>query len=210
MRTGRNPVLIASFFAPRHDQWGADYLALLRLLDKSCQRFGLDHLCISDRDLKVVDTLVCKLPDNLMIAIIDGQKQCLEWTQEPVLFVGADCLIAKDPRAINGGDLTITTSDTFGDCRMNTGAIWCHNPARCVPIWRAAVDAQPEQWGDDQIALYEAVKASGASFQEVPAETENWAPDDVSDNAGMPTVVHFRGTRKAWMAEWARRWMQLT
>lgn len=203
-------MIVASFFAPREDKWGCDYLALLRLLDASCRRFGLDHVCISDRDLAVVDTLVCKLPDNLMQALLGGQRQCLEWASEPVLFVGADCLIAKDPRDVTGGDLTITTSDAFADCRMNTGAIWCHNPVRCVPIWRAAVDMRPEEWGDDQTALYEAVQASTADYNAIPAEGHNWAPDDVSDPAGIPTVVHFRGTRKAWMAEWARRWMGLS
>ena len=146
-------MIVASFFAPREDRWGVDYIPLLRLLDASCRRFGLDHVCISDRDLKAVDTLVCKLPNNLMLALLDGQRQCLEWAQEPILFVGADCLIAKDPRTINGGDLTITIGP-FADCEMNTGAIWCHNPARCVPIWRAAVDSKPTEWGEDQTALY--------------------------------------------------------
>lgn len=201
-------MIVASFFAPREDRWGVDYLPLLRLLDASCRRFGLDHVCISDRDLKAVDTLVCKLPDNLMLALLDGQRQCLEWAQEPILFVGADCLIAKDPRTVNGGDLTITIGP-FADCEMNTGAIWCHNPARCVPIWRAAVDSKPMEWGEDQTALYEAVKASGASVNRVRAEDTNWAPDNENDQAGMPTVVHFRGNRKRFMAQWARRWMDL-
>lgn len=201
-------MIVASFFAPREDRWGVDYIPLLRLLDASCRRFGLDHVCISDRDLKAVDTLVCKLPNNLMLALLDGQRQCLEWAQEPILFVGADCLIAKDPRTINGGDLTITIGP-FADCEMNTGAIWCHNPARCVPIWRAAVDSKPTEWGEDQTALYEAVKASGASVNRVPCESHNWAPDNEDDSASMPTVVHFRGNRKRFMAQWARRWMDL-
>ena len=199
---------VVSFFAPRHDQWGCDYLALLRLLDKSCRRFGLEHYCISDRNLEVVDTLICKLPENLMQALLDGQLQCLQWTQEPVLFVGADCLIAKDPRTIKGGDLTITIGD-FSDCPMNTGAIWCHNPARCVPIWRAAVDSRPVTWGEDQTALYEAVKASGANVVSVNADQHNRAPSSVEDSADMPTVVHFRGRRKSFMADWAKRWMDL-
>ena len=165
-------------------------------------------MCISDRDLKAVDTLVCKLPNNLMLALLDGQRQCLEWAQEPILFVGADCLIAKDPRTINGGDLTITIGP-FADCEMNTGAIWCHNPARCVPIWRAAVDSKPTEWGEDQTALYEAVKASGASVNRVPCESHNWAPDNEDDSASMPTEVHFRGNRKRYMAQRARRWMDL-
>ena len=152
---------------------------------------------------------MCKLPENLMEALIEGQRQCLAWAREPVLFVGADCLLAADPRPVMGGDLTITVSDTFGDCRMNTGAIWCAAPGRCEPAWAAALARKPREWGEDQLALYAAVQASALDVREVRAETTNWAPDDVNQPV-FATVVHFRGTRKKWMAEWARRHLGLT
>lgn len=198
-------MIVASFFAPREDKWGADYMALLALLDASCRRLGLRHVCISDRPLGAVDALQCRLPDNLMLALLDGQRQCLEWVQGPVLFVGADCLVTRDPREVGGGDLTITTSAAFSDCAMNSGAIWCRRPAACAPVWRAAVDAGPVEWGQDQTALYAAIQASGVAWDEVPAETHNWAPSGPSDDAGMPVVAHFRGRRKAFMPEWAAR-----
>lgn len=205
MGCGQTPgllVIVASFYAPREEKWGADYIGLLRLLDASCVRLGIDHMCISDRELPGVSTLVCDLPDNLMQALLDGQRQCLEWTTEPVLFVGADCLLVHDPRVVMGGDMAITVGP-FADCEMNTGAIWCHNPQACVAVWQAALDIGPTEWGEDQVALYEAVKASGLDVRRLACEQYNWAPDSARDDAGMPMVAHFRGNRKRFMAAWA-------
>lgn len=196
-------MIVASFFAPREDKWGCDYDALLRLLDASCRRFNLQHVVISDSKRPGLDTLICRLPNNLMMALLDGQRQCLEWAREPVLFVGADCLLARDPRPVMAGDMTITIGP-FSDCPMNTGAIWCADPNGCATVWRAAVDAQPVEWGDDQRAFYSAVEASGLNIRRVPCQDHNWAPRDAEDPAGMPTVVHFRGDRKAFMADWAK------
>lgn len=196
-------MIVASFFAPREERWACNYLDLLQVLDASCRRVGLRHLCISDTELQIVDALICNLPHNLMAAILDGQRQCLEWATEPVLFVGADCVLTRDPRPVMAGDITITIGP-FSDCEMNTGAIWCADPAKCAPVWREAVDLEPCAWGDDQRALYTAIDASDLDVRKVRCEEHNWAPTDATDAAGLPTVAHFRGNRKRFMAEWAR------
>lgn len=202
-------MIVASFFAPREDRWGCDYIALLRLLDASCRRFGLLHWVISDNASLGLNTFLCRLPPNLMAATLEGQRQFLVDAQEPVLFVGADCLVTRDPRPLLAGDLMITTSPTFSDCEMNTGAIWCADGPRCAPVWRAALDRNPTAWGDDQTALYAAIQASSLRTVRLSAEDHNWAPRDTEDNAGMPTVVHFRGRRKSFMAAWAERHVDL-
>ena len=198
-------MIVASFYAPRHDVWGCDYDALLDLLDASCKRLGLAHQCISDEPRPRVATALMPLPKELMQAILEGQWRFLCEASEPVLFVGADCLLTRDPRPFAAGDMTVTTSDTFRDCRMNTGAVWCNDPKACAPIYKAALDTRPTIWGDEQTALHEAIKASGLTVSEVRAEDHNWAPSDADDLAGMPTVVHFRGERKRFMAAWAQR-----
>jgi len=202
-------MIVASFFAPRYEKWpGCDYDALLRLLDASCKRFGLDHWVISDSNRPGdLQTFRCKLPENLMQAFLDGQMQFLSYAQEPVLLVGADCLITRDPRPLLLGDITCTTSSTFSDCEMNSGAIWCM-PSQSH-VWRNALARNPVEWGQDQTCLYAAMQESCVDLATVRAEDHNWAPETVEDNAGMPTVVHFRGRRKSWMAEWARRHMGL-
>ncbi len=202
-------MIVASIFAPRYEQWpGCDYDALLQLLDVSCRRLGLRHVVISDATRPGLETAVFDLPQDLMPMLLDGQRQFLAATPGPVLLVGADCLLTADPRPVLSGDLTITIGP-FLDCAMNTGAIWCADGPTAAPVWQSALDRRPDAWGDDQRALYAAVLASGLVVTDVRCEDHNWAPDDAFDTAGMPTVVHFRGPRKSWMADWARRHMGL-
>lgn len=164
-------------------------------------------MVISDsRDLSL-ETFLCRLPDNLMAATLEGQRQFLSCTQEPVLFVGADCLLIRDPRSVLAGDMTVTIGP-FSDCEMNTGAIWCAG-SQCASVWREALERNPTEWGDDQTALYSAAQASILDVRHVPCELHNWAPESPTDNAGMPTVVHFRGRRKAWMAGWAKQYLEI-
>lgn len=207
-------MIVASFFAPRPPQsgvaWsGTDYDALCRLLDASCRKFGLRHVVISDRARpEPLTTFRCDLPENLMLALLDGQRQFLAATREPVLLVGADCLLTRDPRPYFLDDIAVTIGP-FSDCPMNTGAIFCADGPTCAPIWAAALARQPKEWGDDQRALYAAVKESGLAVAELACRDHNWAPEAVGDDAGLPTVVHFRGRRKAWMADWAARHLGL-
>lgn len=198
-------MIVASFYAPRFNKWGCDYDKLLILLDKSCRKLGLEHVVISDSPRPNLNTALFDLPENLMWALLDGQRQFLESVSGEVLFVGADCLLTADLRVTNA-DLVITTGP-FSDCKMNTGAIWVAAPRRASEIWQQAVDSKPMHWGDDQRALYAAILKSNLIVQEVPCEEHNWAPADANDAAGMPTVVHFRGRRKSFMASWARNFL---
>jgi hypothetical protein len=203
-------VKVASFYAPRFEKWsGVDYDSLLMLLDASVWRlgFGFEHVVISDSERPApLKTARFDLPDNLMAAILDGQRQFLAATPGPVLLVGADCLLTRNPRPVlsEGIDMAVTIGP-FSDCPMNTGAIWCADGPTCAPVWQAALDREPREWGEDQTTLYAAVKNSGLRVREVCAEQTNWAASGPADDAGMPVVVHFRGRRKAFMAEWARR-----
>jgi hypothetical protein len=200
-------VIVASFFAPRYEKWpGCDYDKLLLLLDKSCRRFGLEHVVISDTLRPGLNTALYDLPAELMPAILTGQRNFLAATPGPVLLVGADCLLTKDPRPVLAGDITVTIGP-FADCEMNTGAVWCASGARCAPAWDAALDDGPLEWGDDQRMLYEAIQESGLDVRKVRCEDHNAAPDNIDDDAGMPTVVHFRGRRKSWMGAWGQRYL---
>ena len=153
-------MIVASFFTPRFEKYeGVNYDELLFLLDKSCKKLDFKHVVISDEPRpKPLNTYLTYLPENLMQAFIYGQMKFLSEVKEPVLFVGADCLLTKDPRPFFLGDLTITTSDTFSDCRMNTGAIFVKEPKICSDIWADAFCLKPKDWGEDQIFLYKTIK----------------------------------------------------
>lgn len=200
-------MIVASFYAPREDRYpGVDYDTLLPLLDASCRRVGVEHWVISDQKRPGLKTFQCKLPENLMLATLDGQRQFLECAHEPVMFTGADCILTRDPRRILAGDMTVTLGP-FSDCEMNTGAVWVDDGQKCAAIWADAIARGPSAWGDDQTMLYAAIQASGIDWRAVRCEDHNWAPDHADDDAGMPTVVHFRGKRKTFMAAWAARFI---
>ncbi|MGE0715646.1 MAG: hypothetical protein AB7P02_09395 [Alphaproteobacteria bacterium] len=205
LRATPTPPVVASFFAPRYERWpGCDYDRLLLLLDASCRRLGLRHVVISDeRRPAPLETARFNLPENLMRACLDGQRQFLAATSGPVLLVGADCLLTADPTPFMNGDVTITIGP-FADCEMNTWMVWCADGPRCAPVWQRALDLRPQEWGDDQTCLYAAIQSSDLAVWRVACQAHNWAPEGPLDRAGWPTVVHFRGMRKPWMAGWAK------
>lgn len=189
-------LIVVSFYAPRFEKWpgcGTEmYDHALDILDASCKRLGLRHICISDEPRPRVETFLCKLPRGLMSAIIDGQRQWLDYAPGPTLFTGADCLLTADPRHVAGGyDMAITTKSTTN---LNTGAIWCMDGKTCVPVWRAASKEPLGEWGMDQMALLKAFRASGLRILELPCDRYNRKPHAEMDAAdGYPMVVHFKG-----------------
>ena len=204
-------MIVVSFFAPRFEKYaGVNYDELLFLLDKSCKKLDFKHMVISDESRpKPLNTYLTYLPENLMQAFLYGQTKFLSETKEPVLFVGADCLLTRDPRPYFSDDLSITTSDSFQDCKMNTGAIFVKNPELCSHVWLDALGLKPKEWGEDQIFLYKTIKESNLKVKEIRCEDHNWAPRNIHDDAGMPTVVHFRGKRKSFMPQWAEKYLKI-
>lgn len=205
-------MIVASFFTPRFNRYvGCNYDELLFLLDKSCRKLDFKHIVISDEPRpKPLYTYLTHLPENLMQAFLYGQARLLYETREPILFVGADCLLTRDPRPYFLSDLTITTSDEFTDCKMNTGAIFCKNTKLCFDIWSEAYQLFPEEWGEDQTCLYKTIKSYvGLDVCELRCEDHNWAPKDINDDANMATVVHFRGNRKSFMKDWAKKYLDI-
>lgn len=204
-------MIVVSFFAPRFEKYqSVDYDELLLLLDKSCKKLDLKHLVISDSlRPKPLETFLTKLPENLMQAFLYGQLKVLDEYEKPILFTGADCLLTKHPYECFKGSLTITTSDKFTDCKMNAGAIFCNRPILCRKIWKETLELNPKEWGEDQIFLYKTIQKSNEDIRELRCEDHNWAPRDLEDNAGFPTIVHFRGKRKSFMKEWANKYLRI-
>lgn len=211
-------MIVASFYSPRpHEEskrWRCDYDALLMLVEASCRRFKLQHLVISDKVRPLpLTTFLSKLDENLMKSFIYGQHDLLIRAREPVLLIGADCLIIKDPKPWTiDCDIAITLGP-FADCEMNTGAIWCNDPWKCSKIWeRAFCEKKLVEWGDDQKAIYSAIldaeERSEIKINRLRCEQHNWAPDNLHDKI-FPTIAHFRGTRKQFMISWAKKHLDL-
>ena len=201
---GRPRVTVVSFYAPRYDQWpGVDYDACLDILDASCRRLGVRHVCISDAARPRVETFITPLPDNLMTAFLVGQMQWLKEHDGPTMFTGADCIVTRDPSEVcYGYDMAITTRH-YTD--LNTGAFWCYSKA-CIAAFEHALALNPTHWGEDQTWLLAGIrKTAGLRLRELPMRDYNAKPNSATDKIERPPlVVHAKGNaaRKALMPLW--------
>lgn len=209
---------VVSFFAPRPDHpFFQDYQPFLNLLRLSCERFGHQHLVLTDDPSVGDDAYVTELPRSLMKATIAAQLAYLDdpqFANVPTLFTGADCVLARDPAQIDtrGVDLVITVDDRFQDCRMNCGAMFIPRPKSVRWVWREALKRCGDDWGDDQISLYSVIdemRANWLHVREIPCDPHNLAPDHPADDCRRGTVLHFRGARKDWMEAYCQYWLGL-
>lgn len=224
-------ITVASFYAPRPEHpFFQDYAPFLNLLRASCERYGHRHVVLTDDAGLGPDAYVAPLPRSLMRAVTAAQHAWLADPANattPTLLVGADCVLAQDPepllrRAVDGHkDLGITVGP-FADCRMNTGMIYVPRPAAVAHIWADALvrlgeDGADEraEWGDDQRALLAAIDQAQGDWPahvrvaELPVDPWNLAPEHPDDDCRRGVVLHFRGQRKAWMADYCREWLRL-
>lgn len=205
---------IVSFYAPRPEHpYSQDYTPFLNLLRASCERFGHRHIVLTDDASVGADAYVADLPRSLMKATIAAQLAYLsdpQFSDVPTLLTGADCVLARDPTSLEcDSDITITTDDRFHDCRMNCGAIYIRRPALLAPVWADALARCGDEWGDDQISVYAAIKASDLICAELPCDPCNLAPNHPGDDCRRGVVLHFRGARKQWMVDYCHHWLGL-
>lgn len=201
----RPPTTIVSFYAPRYEQWaGVDYDDCLDVLDASCKRLGLRHVCISDSQRPRVETFITELPQNLMQAFLVGQIAYLKHANGlPVMFTGADCIITRDPSDIGYGyDMSITTRH-YTD--MNTGGVWCYS-TKCIEAFENGLALNPQLWGEDQTCLLAGIrKTPGLRLRELPLRDYNAKVTSVTDKQDRPPlIVHLKGgaERKNLMRPW--------
>lgn len=210
---------IVSFYAPRRDHpLFQDYTPFLQILGQSCRRYGHRHIVITD-DPEIEDGFLAEMPDNLMQAIIAGQLAYLKspLAQEDTVFVGADCVLARDVAEVFGQEFDIAfTTGPFRDCILNTGAIYIRGGAPVSYIWERALSGMGEVWGDDQLALAAVVNPTlepsvtvgpGPTIRFLPVDPYNLAPEYPGDDCTRGYVLHFRGPRKGWMQDYCAYWL---
>jgi len=209
---------ICSFWAPRPEHpFFRDYQPFLDILRLSCERYGHQHLVLTDDPTVGDDAYVTDLPRSLMKATLAAQLAYLDdpqFANTPTLLTGADCVLARDPMQIDmrGVDLVITTDDRFQDCRMNCGAIFIPRPKSVRWVWREALKRCGDDWGDDQTSLYsviEEMRFNWLHVRELPCDPYNLAPEHPADDCTRGTVLHFRGPRKDWMVAYCHHWLGL-
>jgi hypothetical protein len=218
-------ITVASFYCKREEEFpdAVDYIPLLRLLQASCDRFGHRHVVISDAPVEGFETFVSPLPSDLMLAIMYGQRDWIargDWKDEMVM-VGADCLVGRDLRqAFTPGWDVCVTNRPHRKWPINTGAIYVKGGARLklASMWARAAAAVNGEWGDDQVQVamqfapvptthLPAVRQD-LTVQFSPMSTHNHSPKRL-DDASSAFVIHFKGPRKSFMADWAKRHMDI-
>lgn len=214
-------MIVLSFYTHREDKWGVNYHDCLAVLQESCNRLGLRHMVISDQQQGPFETFITDLPQNLMQAFITGQRNARRDLDGPLLFTGADCILTRDPRPDFIECEMAFTVWPFGDCCLNTGLVYAAGKGATV-LWDKALETQTiDAWGDDQLAIKAVLepvpRQVGAPVDEyrlgmrvrwLSCKTHNWAPDNQDDDAKMPVIAHFRGTRKPWMRPWYDRFVK--
>lgn len=167
------------------------------------------------------------LTRNLPRATTEAQARFLEkWAEFPLfetdfLFVGADCLIRKDPRGhLPVADLSIILRPDHKRHRINNGFMYVPSAsvAKVAPLFRRIADSTGESMCDDMVAIEKALapmprdyglyERAGLTVNFLPIDIWNGGPKQVDDAAEESFVLHFRGRkRKRIMVEWATRWL---
>lgn len=219
---------VCSFYVDRRRDYpdAVDYMPLLRALDRSCRRFGIEHLVLTDHAAQeavgdaMLKTVATDLPRALSRATTEAQARYLE--SEPAgdtVFVGADCLVCRDFRPhLAPADLSIVLRP--GKHRINNGFMFvpAASRGRVAPLFRRIADSTGEAMCDDMVAVEKALAPmpAGYGLQErhglavnfLPMGVWNAGPKTADDPAAEAHVLHFRGlARKAVMLDWARRWL---
>lgn len=200
-------MIVASIFAPRYEKWeGCDYDDMLALLQDSCDRLGIRHICISDSYRPNCETFRCDLPENLMQLLIDGQRQFMLQCDEPILFTGADCILTANPAPLLDADVDLHVTCSSDHKRLNTGFMLVRDGRVCAPIWADALKRNPVQWGEDQTTLLDAMQASNLRIKYLSKGAYNRPPLIEGEPGNEAMIVHFKGRRKKDMRPWYERW----
>lgn len=229
-------ITVASFYARRPAQYpdAPDYRPYLDLLTRSCQRLGLYHICITDAATAPslpCATHTCDLPENLMLAFYRGWHSLLcSVSHGDFILVGADCLLNRDPTPLfaeGGFDLAVTARQSRP---LNLGALYVSDAGRLhvadLLVRGAAALGPNPVWGQDQEVMHDllapvpSIAADappghyieglrfGCRVRFLPMMSHNFPPAR-AEQPSDAVVVHFKGPRKNFMADWAARHLAL-
>lgn len=222
---------VASFYVERREEHpkAADYPAMLRILQSFCDRLGIRHVVLTDRNTVDsglwplgVEAWVAPLPGPLMQACTEAQARFIgNGPDGDILFVGADSILLADPRPHlpADADLYVTSRRPRGGLdAINNGFMFIRNRAReqAAALYRRVADRCGTAWMDDQKALVAELAPvpmptviedrAGLRVGFLPMRRFNHWPRWRGDPCEDVILLHFKGrTGKKLMPEWARK-----
>lgn len=211
-----------------------DYPSLLRILQTSCDRLSLKHVVLTDRDTLESDRWpagiegwASDLPLPLMQAATAAQANYLGTMPETdVIFVGADCIMLRDPTKHYPDDvaLSLTYRNPHARYPINNGfmVVARHSMEKVAALYRRVADRCGAKWCDDQRSLIAELdpmppacgihERAGMRVCFLPMRPFNNLPATVDDPSRGAVALHFRGKqhatgqhRKDLMVAWAKR-----
>lgn len=226
-----NPTVIASFWCHRPVDFpdAADYIGMLRILDRSCRAAGMRHVVLTDPPSSTMlpegmEFFAVDLPQNLLQATTWAQAEWVRSTPYPgedTVFVGADCIVRHDFRPfLRPADLAICTFVHRSLWIMN-GFIWVpaasrHNLVRLFSKVAQGTRALPAKTCDDMMSwermlgskprdLWGKEERRGLTVRFLPEPIWNERPLSADEPYLDAHVLHFRGpAQKPMFFEWTR------
>lgn len=225
-------MIVVSLWVHRPDEFpkAADYPAMLKILQRSCDRIGLDHIVLTDRKTRhgplwpegVAAWEGLDVPEPLMQACTYLQAAWLQAHHAEIhdtLFVGADCIMRKEPVYPDAVDIAVTYRRWDVKYPINTGAVFVRARARAgaAALFRRVALRCGPVWCDDQRALRAELEPmprmhglhvrAGLRVGFMRMSPYNVLPKNENDPAIGAYMVHFRGSkRKPLLFAWAQAW----
>lgn len=232
----RERPVVASFWVhrPVEHPGAADYPAMLRILDRSCQRLGMRHLVLTDEATRAsslwpegLGAFVSPLPSPLMQACTRAQANYLAVSPpHDVLFVGADCIFVGDPSKAcpSGASLCLTYRSPDANYPINNGfmLVKASGMDKSAALYKRIADRCGTRWCDDQRSIRAELEPmppecgvyprAGMLVSFLPMKRFNRLPRNLEDDSKGAVMLHFRGkqhstgqTRKDFLFAWAAR-----
>lgn len=224
---------VASFWVHRPAEFpqAADYPAMLRILQTSCDRLGLRHVVLTDASTYASDLWptgvegwsFLDVPVPLMQACTYVQAECLQLhgDQSDFLFVGADCILLADPNRHFPAEPDLCVTARVPSARLdaiNNGAMLVRRRAaeKAAALYRRVADRCGTEWRDDQKALVAELspvplvpgihERAGLLVGFLPMKRFNQTPLWSADPCKGAVMLHFKGKRgKPLMLAWAKK-----
>lgn len=226
------PTTVCSFWCYRPEDFpnAADYIGMLKVLDRSCRAAGMRHVVLTDPPSSQMlpewmEFFATPLPRNLLQATTTAQAA---WVREPTypdedtVFVGADCIVRHDFRPF------LRPAD-FSICTFPHPTLWIMNGfihvpaatrAKLVPIFDRVAKgtrALPAKTCDDMVSWERVLKPKprsywgkeervGLTVRFLPEPLWNERPLSADEPYADVHVLHFRGgPQKPMLFEWVAR-----
>lgn len=222
---------VVSFWCLRPEEHprAPDYPAMLRILQRSCDRIGLRHVVLTDYPTvesplwpDTVEAFARDLPGPLMQACTAAHALYLEsLPRTDTLFVGADAIVLDHPNLHFPAepDLCVTARkpSRLLDA-INNGSMLVRRRAlpEAAKLYRRVADRCGPAWRDDQKALVAELdpvpmvpgthERAGLSVAFLPMQRFNQTPLWPADPCKGAVLLHFKGrSGKRMMIAWAKR-----